>query len=50
VTSRAVPGHAARRSAWRCVLHNCRKFTPDRIRQRHRQKHQVGSNHLPAGL
>jgi hypothetical protein len=27
VTSRAVPGHAARRSAWRCVLHNCLKFT-----------------------
>ena len=23
----AVPGHAARRSAWRCVLHNCREFT-----------------------
>ena len=38
----AVPGHAARRSAWRCVLHNCREFTLDRIRrirQRQRQKH-----------
>ncbi len=40
VTSRAVPGHAAWRSAWRCVLHNCREFKPDRIRQRQRQKHQ----------
>jgi hypothetical protein len=30
VTSRAVPGHAARHSAWRCVLHNWHKFTPDR--------------------
>ncbi len=53
VTSRAMPGQAARRSAWRCVLHNCRKFKPDwirRIRQRHRQKHQLGSNHLPSGL
>jgi hypothetical protein len=45
VTSRAVPGHAARRSAWRCVLHNCREFTLDRIRrirQRQRQKHHDG--------
>ncbi len=42
VTSRAMPGHAARRSAWRCVLHNCRVFKPDRIRQRQRQKHQDG--------
>jgi hypothetical protein len=45
VTSRAVPGHAARRSAWRCVLHNWHKFTPDRnrrIRQRQRQKHHAG--------
>ncbi len=25
-----MPGHDARRSAWRCVLHNCRKFTLDR--------------------
>ncbi len=42
VTSRAVPGHAPRRSAWRCVLHNCLEFKPDRIRrirQRQRQKH-----------
>ncbi len=42
VTSRAVPGHAARRSAWHCVLHNCLEFKPDRIwriRQRQRQKH-----------
>jgi hypothetical protein len=40
-----VPGHAARCSAWRCILHNCRKFTPDRIRrirQRQRQKHDDG--------
>ncbi len=22
-----MPGHAARRSSWRCVLHNCREFT-----------------------
>jgi hypothetical protein len=38
VPCRAVPGHAARRSAWRSVLHNCREFTPDRIR-RIRQRH-----------
>ena len=41
----AVPGHAARRSAWPCVLHNCREFTPDRIRKirwRQRQKHHDG--------
>jgi hypothetical protein len=53
VTSRAVPGHAARRSAWRCVLHNCREFKPDRIRrfrQRQRQKHRAGSNHLPSDI
>ncbi len=53
VTSRAVPGHAARRSAWRCVLHKCREFKPDRmrqIRQRLRQKHRVGSNRLPSDL
>ena len=56
VTSRAVPGHtahAARHSAWRCVLHNCREFKPDRIRrirQRQRQKHRVGSNRLPSDL
>jgi hypothetical protein len=40
-----VPGHAARRSAWRCVLHNCREFKPDRIRrirQWQRQKHHGG--------
>ncbi len=45
VTSRAVPGHAARRSAWRCVLHNCLKFMLNRIRrirQRQRQKHHAG--------
>ncbi len=51
VTSRAVPGHAERRSAWRCVLHNCREFKPDQIRrfrQRQRQKNQAGSNHLPS--
>ncbi len=49
----AVPGHAARRAVWRYVLHNCREFTPDRIRQirqRQRQKHRVGSNHLPTVL
>ncbi len=40
-----MPGHAARRSAWRCVLHNCFEFTPDRIwqiRQRQRLKHHYG--------
>jgi len=45
VPCRAVPGHAARRSAWRCVPHNCREFKPDRIRrfrQRQSQKHQDG--------
>jgi hypothetical protein len=45
VPCRAVPGQAARRSAWRCVPHNCREFKPDRIRrfrQRQRQKHQDG--------
>ena len=26
VPCRAVPGHAARHSAWRCVPHNCREF------------------------
>jgi hypothetical protein len=30
VPCHAVPGHAAHRSAWRCVLHNCRKFMLDR--------------------
>ncbi len=53
VTSRAVPGHAARRLAWRCVLHNFREFKPDRIRrirQRQHQKHRTGSNHLPSDL
>ncbi len=42
VTCRARPRRAVRRSAWRCVLHNCREFKPDRtrrIRQRQRQKH-----------
>ncbi len=45
VPCRVRPGHAARRSAWCCVLHNCREFTPDRIRrirQLQRQKHQDG--------
>ncbi len=40
---RTVPGHAARCSAWCCVLHNCLEFTPDQIRQirqRQRQKPQ----------
>ena len=45
-----VPGRAARRSARHWVLYNCPKFKLDRIRQRHRQKHQVGSNHLPSQL
>ncbi len=43
---RAVPCRAMPRgSAWRCVLHNCREFKPDRtrrIRQRQHQKHQDG--------
>jgi hypothetical protein len=42
VMSRAVPGHAARGSAWRCVLHDCLEFKPDQIRQirqRQCQKH-----------
>ncbi len=50
---RAVPGHAARRLAWRCILHNCREFTPDRIwwiRRRQRQKHRMGSNHHTSEL
>jgi hypothetical protein len=45
VACRAVPGQAARRSAWHCILHNCREFKPDRIRrirQRQRQKTQGG--------
>jgi hypothetical protein len=50
---RTVLGRATRRSACRWVLHNCRNFKLDRIwqiRQRHHQKHQEGSKHLPSGL
>jgi hypothetical protein len=37
-----VPGRAARCSARRWVLHNCRKFTRDQIWQRQQQKHHGG--------
>jgi hypothetical protein len=37
---RTVPCRATPRSAWRCVLHNCRRFTLDRL-LRQQQKHHV---------
>jgi hypothetical protein len=47
VQCRAVPGHAARRSAWRCVLHNCREFTIE-FGSGSAKNTMMGSNRLPS--